>query len=200
MPRGRYSLHDPPDGALAAYERFSCAPGPVGWRYTSAVLAADGRTVLGQVDLTVDARWRQRRVEVRAGEWLVRGGVNGPEAVWLRTAASQVSGQPVELAEQAAGFTGRSPGFLVAVARLLHLAVGESARVRLVGLSEPVLAPITVETAWALTSVDVHDTDTGPLEVERYETTDRGIVHLAGDVVLAAPGIELEELDSPPST
>ncbi len=41
VPRGLYRLRDR-DGAVVGYERFSCAPGPVGWRYTAQVLAADG--------------------------------------------------------------------------------------------------------------------------------------------------------------
>jgi hypothetical protein len=193
VPTGRYSLHDPHEGTLVGYERFSCAPGPAGWRYTSSVLGADGRTAVGHVDLTVDARWRQRRVEVRSGEWLVRGGVTGPEAVWVRTPGGG------ESSAAAAGFVGRSPGLLVSVARLLRLSLGESSRVRLVELTEPALAPITVTVGWALTSVESHATDAGELPVQRYETTDRGEVFLAGDVVLAASGIELEELDSPPT-
>src|SRR5687768_16755132 len=104
-----YSLHDLHDGALVGYERFSCAPGPVGWRYASSVLAPDGRTV-GLVDLTVDLRWRQRRVEVRSAEWAVRGGVNGPETVWVRTPAraapsersAERAAEPSERAERAA--------------------------------------------------------------------------------------------------
>jgi hypothetical protein len=40
---------------VVAYERFSCAPGPVGWRYNAQVLAPDGRTPTGLVDVTTDA-------------------------------------------------------------------------------------------------------------------------------------------------
>jgi len=200
VPKGLYSLHDPHDGALVGYERFSCARGPAGWRYTSSVMGADGRTPVGFVDLTVDAGWRQRQVEVRSGEWLVRGGVTGPETVWVRTPGSDES----ESSAQAAGFMGRSPGFLVAVARLLRLTPGASSSVRLVELTEPVLAPITVSVSWALTSVELHATDAGQLPVERYDTTELaggggGAVHLAGDVVLAAPSVELEDLDSAPT-
>jgi hypothetical protein len=55
-----------------------------------------------------------------------------------------------------------------------------------------------------MTTVEEHPTESGPLPVERYETADlasgqRAIVHLVGDVVLAAPGIELETLDTPPT-
>jgi hypothetical protein len=141
-------------------------------------------------------------VVVRSGAWEVRGGVVGAEVVWVRARAS--SGEARETAAVAAGFTGRSPGFLVAVARMLGLAPGARSRVRLVALSEPALAPRTVETAWALTSVEEHRTERGPLPVDRYETADLvsgelAVVNLAGDVVLAAPGVELEELDGPPT-
>lgn len=202
MPKGLYSLRDRGTGTVLAYERFSCAAGPVGWRYAAEVLAPDGRTGTGLVDLTVDDRWRQLRVEVRSAAWRVRGGVVGAEAVWVRTeASSQEAGEATAVA---AGFTGRSPGFLVAVARMLGLAPGARSRVRLVALSEAALAPRTVETAWALTSVEEQRTERGPLPVERYETTDPvsgelAVVYLAGDVVLAAPGVELEELDGPPT-
>jgi hypothetical protein len=37
-------------------------------------------------------------------------------------------------------------------------------------------------------------------QVTELDTGEQRTVHIAGDVVLAAPGIELEELDTPPST
>ena len=201
VPRGLYSLRDH-DGTVIAYERFSCAPGPAGWRYNAQVLAPDGRTPAGLVDITTDASGRQIRVEVRAGDWIVRGGVVGDETVWVRTGASgEDAGEDTAAA---AGFAGRSPGFLVAVARLVGLRPGASSRVRLVALTDPGLAPLTLDVAWSLTTVEEHPTEGGPLPVERYETTDlasgqQAIVHLVGDVVLAAPGIELETLDTPPT-
>jgi hypothetical protein len=84
VPRGLYSLRDQ-DGTVVAYERFSCAPGPVGRRYNAQVLAPDGRTPTGLVDVTTDASGLQIRVEVRAGGWVVRGGVADGETVWVRT-------------------------------------------------------------------------------------------------------------------
>lgn len=36
-------------------------------------------------------------------------------------------------------------------------------------------------------------------QVNALDTGDQHAVHIAGDVVLAAPGIELEHLESPPS-
>ena len=201
MPRGLYSLRDH-DGVVVAYERFSCAPGPAGWRYNAQVLAPDGRTPAGLVDVTTDASGRQIRVEVRAAGWMVRGGVVGRETVWVRTGTSGEDGG--EDTARAAGFAGRSPGFLVAVARLVGLRPGASSRVRLVSLIDPAITPLTVEVAWSLTTVEEHPTQSGPLPVERYETTDLAggqpaVVHLVGDVVLAAPGIELETLDTPPT-
>ena len=201
MPSGLYSLRDH-DGAVVAYERFSCAPGPAGWRYNAQVLAPDGHTPAGLVDITTDASGRQLRVEVRAGGWTVRGGVVGGETVWVRTGASGEGGG--EDTAPAVAFVGRSPGFLVAVARLVGLRPGESSQVRLVSLMDPAIAPVTVEAAWSLATVEEHPTENGPLPVERYEIVDLAggqpaTVHLVGDVVLAAPGVELETLDAPPT-
>ena len=201
MPRGLYCLRDQ-EGTVVAYERFSCAPGPVGWRYNAQVLAPDGRTPTGLVDVTTDASGVQIRVEVRAGGWVVRGGVADGETVWVRTGVSGLDAG--EDSAPAAGFTGRSPGFLVAVARLLGLRVGASSRVRLVALTDPALAPRPVDVAWSLTMVEEYPTEVGPLPVELYETADlasgqRAAVHLAGDVVLAATGVELDALDTPPT-
>ncbi|SOB83838.1 hypothetical protein [Streptomyces sp. 1331.2] len=203
MPNGRYSLHDTHDHVLLGEERFSCAPGAAGWRYVSKTYAPDGR-VLGSVDLTLDSRARPLRMELRAAGWQVRGGaVDG--VAWVRTDAADPGGEhTTEGHDRAHAFTGRSPGFLVATARLLRLREGASARVRLVAFTEPVLAPRTLDQGWLLDGVDTHQTDSGPLLVERYqvadlETGEQQVVHLAGDVVLAAEGIELEELESPPN-
>ena len=201
MPKGLYSHRDPHDGTLLGYERFSCAPGPSGWRYAAQLLGPDLVTATGSVDLTVDRSWRPIRVEVRGGGWSVRGGVTGPDVVWVR--ADPAGGEAVEGSARAVSFTGRSPAFAVVTARLLRLTPGATVRVRLVALTEPVLAPRTVDEGWGLTEVVPHQTPTVPLPVERYEvadlsTGDRRVVHLAGDLVLAAPGVELEELDGPP--
>lgn len=201
VPRGLYGLRDR-GGTVVGYERFSCAPGPVGWRYNAQVLAPDGRTPAGLVDLITDASGLQIRVEVRAGGWVVRGGVADGETVWVRTGASgEDAGEDTA---PAAGFTGRSPAFLGAVAQLLGLHAEGSSSVRLVALIELALAPVPVEVAWSLTTVEEYPTEVGPLPVERYETVDlargqRATVHLAGDVVLAATGVELDALDTPPT-
>jgi hypothetical protein len=201
VPRGLYSLRDQ-DRTVVAFERFSCAPGPVGWRYNAQLLAPDGLTPTGLVDVTIDATGQQIRVEVRAGGWSVRGGVADGQTVWVRTGASgEVGGEDTT---PAAGFTGRSPGFLIAVARQLGLPERASARARLIALTEPALAPLPVEVVWSLTSVEQHPTELGPLSVEAYEIADQASgqlteVHLAGDVVLAATGVELDSLDTPPT-
>lgn len=189
MPAGTY-LHL--DGGLA--ERFQCAPGPGGWRYTSR--RDDGV----RVDLVVDARWRQIRVEFVTPGWWLRGGLTGPELAWVRAAGEEGT----EHAERAAGFISDSPGFLVAVARSLDLDDGGRADVPLVRVSGPSLAALTGRWRWHRAGTTAHETDTGPLPVSEYEITDLATgevetVHLAGDVVLAAPGVELADLESPPN-
>jgi hypothetical protein len=174
---------------------------------------ADG----GRTDITVDGRWRQIRVQLTAAGWLVRGGAAGREVLWRRSAAeagSQAGAQAgsqmgsaasaEEHAAPAAGFLGDSPGFLVAVARSLRLDPGERADVALVRLHGPALAALTVRLRWRLTDITSHETELAPLPVERYEITDLATgepseLHLAGDVVLAAAGIELAALESPPT-
>lgn len=196
MPRGTYH-HLDPDGSLVGVEVFSCAPGPSGWRYVSQ-LYTPSEEPLGRVDVTVDASWRQVRVQLAYGSWTLRGGVVGPDAVWVREP------DPVEQSLPAVGFTGRSPAFAVVTARLLSLSLLDRRRLRLAGVTEPALATLPVDEGWALVDVASHDTESGPLRVERYEvadlaTAERRVVHIAGDVVLEAPGLELVDLESPPN-
>lgn len=183
MPTGTYELAD------GVVERFSCAPGPSGWRYV-------GSSTAGGVDVTLDGGGRQVRVSLSAGGRELRGGVAGPETVWVRDG--------VERSAPAAGFAGASPAFLVAAVRLLRLRPGSRARLRLVSVVGPALATRVVEQGWELVSVTSHRTETGPLPVGSYrvadlETGETGQVHVAGDVVLAAPGVELTGLESPPN-
>lgn len=202
MPRGRYSLHDPYDGTPLGEEHFNCAPGPSGWRYVSQITAPSGDPT-GSVDLTLDALGRPIRLELHAGDWQVRGAaLDG--VTWVRT---DPTGDHAQQGNTAAhSFTGASPAFLVATSRLLRLVPGDpGTRVRLVALEPPVLAPRTLDQSWTLTDTSAHATDSEPLTVENYQvgeidTGEQHLVHIAGDVVLAAPGIELEELESPPST
>ncbi|MGA5584220.1 hypothetical protein ACPCIY_24390 [Streptomyces thermodiastaticus] len=201
MPRGRYSLHDPHDHTPLGEEHFQCAPGPSGWRYVSQVTTPTGEH-RGSVDLTLDQLGRPVRLELHAGSWQVRGAaLDG--LTWVRSDPSGT--HATEGNARAHAFTGTSPAFLVATALLLRLTPSASATgVRLVDFTEPVLAPRTVDQSWALVNREAHPTDNGPLIVDAYQVTaldtgERHTVHLAGDIVLAAPGIELEDLESPPS-
>ena len=201
MPRGRYSLHDPHDRTPLGEEHFHCAPGPSGWRYVSELTSPSGDRT-GSVDLTIDALGRPLRLELHAADWQVRGAaLDG--VTWVRT--DPTGAHATEGNAAAHAFTGTSPAFLVATARLLRRTPGSpAARVRLVAFTAPVLAPRTVDQSWALVKREAHPTDNGPLTVDEYQVTaldtgERGTVHLSGDVVLAAPGVELEDLDSPPS-
>ncbi|MFJ4927448.1 hypothetical protein [Streptomyces sp. NPDC088736] len=201
MPRGRYALHDPHDHTPLAEEHFHCAPGPSGWRYVSQLTAPSGDHS-GSVDLTLDELGRPIRLELHAASWQVRGAaLDG--VTWVRT--DPTGTEPTEGNVPAHAFTGTSPAFVVATARLLRLTPSAPAtRVRLVAFTDPVLAPRTLDQSWALVSRETHATDNGPLTVDAYQVTaldtgERHEVHLAGDVVLAAPGIELEHLESPPS-
>jgi hypothetical protein len=190
VPTGEYQLAD------GLVERFSCAPGPVGWRYVGT--GSDG----GRVDVTVDARWRQARLDLRTRSWSLRGGVAGRELLWVRSGLDGTDA--AEHAASAAAFTGRSPVFLVAVARMLALEPGGSTTAALVEVAGESLSTRGVRRRWTLHDVTEHAADLGVLRVERYEVTDldtgeAGEVTLAGDVVLAAPGVELATLEGPPN-
>ncbi|QPP08555.1 hypothetical protein G4Z16_21550 [Streptomyces bathyalis] len=201
MPRGRYSLHDPHDHTPLFNEHFQCATGPSGWRYVSQITTPSGDHA-GSVDLALDELGRPVRLELHAGGWQVRGAaLDG--VTWVRT---DPAGEHAQQGNAAAhSFTGGSPAFLIATSRLLRPAPGAPAtRVRLVALTLPVLAPRTLDQSWTLVTTETHATDNGPLVVENYQvgevdTGEQHPVHIAGDIVLAAPGIELEELESPPS-
>lgn len=201
MPHGRYSLHDPHDGTPLGEERFHCAAGPSGWRYTAEISAPDSHP-LGTIDLTTDQRGRALRLTLSHGAWQVRG-TTLDGVTWVR--ADPTGDRAQEGNADAVAFTGASPAFLVATARLLRPEPGAPAvRVRLLALTGAALAPRTLQQSWALSQTTEHPTDSGPLVVEHYQVSEVGSgevwqVHLAGDVVLSAPGVELEDLDSPPS-
>ncbi|APY87988.1 hypothetical protein DCW30_09475 [Streptomyces alfalfae] len=202
MPRGRYSLHDVHDHTPLGEEHFHCAPGPSGWRYV-AQRTTPTNPRAGSVDLALDDRGRPIRLELHAGDWQVRAAaLNG--VTWVRTDPTHA--HATEDNAPAHAFTGTSPAFLIATARLLRLAPASPAtRVRLVAFTDPVLAPRTLDQSWALLKREAHPTDNGPLTVDEYQVTaldtgEQHAIHIAGDVVVAAPGIELEDLETPPST
>ncbi|MDJ0341245.1 hypothetical protein QMK19_14400 [Streptomyces sp. H10-C2] len=201
MPRGRYSFYDTHDHTPLGAEHFHCATGPSGWRYVSQLTAPSGDHA-GSVDLTIDDLGRPIRLELNASSWQVRGAaVDG--VTWVRTDPTGERAQEGNVPAHA--FTGASPAFLIATARLLRLEPGTPAtRVRLVAFAPPVLAPRTLDQSWALLNRTAHTTDSGPLAVDEYQVTEldtgeQRSIHIAGDIVLSAPGIELEELESPPS-
>ena len=217
VPSGSYLHLDPVDGSPVAVEEFSCAAGPVGWRYVATVRDPDGREA-GRIDVTLDTGGRQVQVVLAAGGWTLRGGVAGRETLWVRRpvpgagpgagAGAEVDrgaeGAGVERVEVAAGFTGRSPAFLVAAARLLRLSAGARARLRLVEVTEPAVGTRLTEQGWSLDGVTSYPTETDPLPVARYRVADLATgqardVHLAGDVVVAAGNLELTALHSPPT-
>ncbi|OII66552.1 hypothetical protein, partial [Streptomyces sp. CC77] len=196
------ALHDPHDHAPLGEEHFHCAPGPTGWRYVSQTTTPSGDHA-GSVDLTLDDLGRPLRMELHAGGWQVRGAaLEG--VTWVRT--DPTGAHATEGNVRAHAFTGTSPAFLVATSRLLRLTPDSGAtRVRLVAFTDPVLAPLTVDQSWALLTSEAHPTDNGPLIVDAYQVTaldtgEQHVIHIAGDVVLSAPGVELEDLQSPPST
>ena len=78
------------------------------------MLDPGGGAAIGGIDITVDDAWRQLRVEISAGSWVVRGGRSGADTVWVRGTDEDTAA--------AYGFTGRSPAFLIVTARLLALA------------------------------------------------------------------------------
>jgi hypothetical protein len=202
MPRGRYSFHDTHDHTPLGTEHFHCATGPSGWRYTAQTTTPAGDHA-GSVDLTIDELGRPIRLELHASAWQVRGAaLDG--VTWVRTDPTGEHAQ--EGNAPAHAFTGVSPAFLIATARLLRLEPGAPAtRVRLVSFQAPVLAPLTVDQSWSLLTRTAHSTDSGELPVDNFRVADLATgeesdVHIAGDVVLAAPGIELEDLDTPPSS
>jgi hypothetical protein len=202
MPRGRYSFHDTHDHTPLGTEHFQCATGPSGWRYTAQNSTPAGDHA-GSVDLTIDDLGRPIRLELHAFAWRVRAAVLDG-VTWVRTDPTGEHAQ--EGNAPAHAFTGASPAFLIATARLLRLAPGTPAtRVRLVSFQPPVLAPLTVDQSWSLVTRTAHSTDSGSLPVDNFRVTDLATgdqhdVHIAGDVVLTAPGIELEDLETPPST
>jgi len=170
VPSGTYVLtgHDGP----FALERFTCGNDGELWSWSATRHDPVSGALLGRLELKVDA---EQRLHVEAAGWVLRAGTVGSEVLWRRGLD--------ESACVAEGLTGSSPGFAVATARRLDLAVGERRRVRLLAVTEPVLAALLVEQEWARTgqaSYDVTDLATG----ERQQ------LRLDGDVV-EAPGLAL---------
>jgi hypothetical protein len=119
------------------------------------------------------------RLHVEAGGWVLRGGTVGPEVIWRRG--------DDEREAVADGFTGLSPAYALAVVRRLDLAVGEARRLRLVAVTEPVLATRLVDEAWTRLAED------------RWEATDlatgeRRSLRIADGLVVEGTGLTLTRL------
>lgn len=116
MPAGQYRIIGA-DGDTVAFEAFRSAPGPVGWRYFSTVSALDGR--IGNVDLSVNARWEPVRVRVQSGSHHTLLIVREGSLVGIRDDEELDLSYPVGM-----GIEFPSPAFLLATARRLG-ATGE---------------------------------------------------------------------------
>ena len=110
--------------------------------------------------------------------WEVRGGRVGPDLVWVRG--------DDEHQATASGFTGTSPAYDVATARLLSLAVGERRQLKLVEIAEPVAAARTVTHAWART--EGPEPDVARYEVADLDTGERWVLHLSDGVLVSREG------------
>ena len=95
----------------------------------------------GRLHLRVDPSGVTTRLHVEAGRWVLRGGCVGSSVLWRR---GEQESEAVAL-----GFTGESPAYDVAVALRLRLSVGQRRRVRLVEVTEPVLATRLVDGEWS---------------------------------------------------
>jgi hypothetical protein len=118
------------------------------------------------------------RFEAVYDGWVLRGGVVGAEALWVRGEADHRA--------QATAFTGLSPAFDVAVARRLALEPGQSRRVSLVQLTEPVGAARTVGRTW--TRAASEEPDVERFDVADADTGERWVLHVAGDVLVSREG------------
>lgn len=166
-------------------ERFSCAPGPAGWRYVGTREDPATGAPLGRIDLVLQASGAVR-LEVTAGDWVLRGGVVGGEVLWRRGEGERV--------ERGHGFTGASPSYAVVLSR------SGAGRRRLVEVTEPVLATRVVEQRWSDLGQEVRQgLVVGSWQVDDPATGARSVLHLSGDVVLSAPGVRLVELDGVPT-
>lgn len=100
-----------------------------------------GDELVGRLELVVAPRVR---LHVEAGPWVLRGGVVGPDVLWRR-------GED-EHEAVADGFTGAGPAYALA---LLPLLAAAPRRLRLVEVTDPVLATRLVDQEWSRSGDDV---------------------------------------------
>ena len=142
----------------------------------------------GRLHLQVDASGVTTRLHVEGGGWVLRGGCVGGSVLWRRAAVTEaavteaaVEGEAVEGEAVALGFTGTAAAYDVAAALRLRLPVGERRWVRLVEVTEPVLAPRLVDREWSRPAPDrwlVHDLATGERHVPDPDTIVAGMTAL----------------------
>jgi hypothetical protein len=118
------------------------------------------------------------RFEAEYDGWVLRGGVVGGVALWVR-------GEEQHRAE-ASAFTAVSPAYDVALARSLDLSMGQSRRLALVELTEPVGAARTVRRTWTRTASD--EPDVARYDVDDADTGEHWVLNLAGQVLLSREG------------
>lgn len=171
---GAYLLagHDGP----YALERFTCRADGDGWTYAATRSDPATGALTGRLHLQVDAAGVTARLHVEAGGWVLRGGCVGEQVLWRR-------GEQ-EREQHAAGFSGTSPAYAVAAVRRTALEVGESRRLVLVAVTEPVLATRLVEQAWTRTA---HDR----WEAVDLATGERRAVRLEDGCVVEGTGLTL---------
>ena len=123
------------------------------------------------------------RLHAETGGWVLRGAAAGGQVLWRR--GEQERSAPGD------GFTGSSPALLLACAR--------AGRMRLVEVTEPVLATRTTTQDWtALGREEREGVVVDAYQVDDLETGERRTVRLAGDVVVEAPGVRLLALTLTP--
>ncbi len=141
-----------------------------GWTYDGIRTDPATGVPLGRLHLQVDASGVTTRLHVEGGGWVLRGGCVGGSALWRR---GDAEGEAV-----AVGFTGTSPAYDVAVALRLRLDVGQRRRVRLVEVTDPVLATRLVDREWSRPVSDrwvVHDLSTGERHLPDPDTVMAGM-------------------------
>ncbi|CAA9344347.1 MAG: hypothetical protein AVDCRST_MAG16-1987 [uncultured Frankineae bacterium] len=174
MRQGSYLLTG--STASEVVERFTCGPDGDGWTYAAVREDPGTGAPLGRLQLRLDATGATSRLHVETGAWVVRGGCVGGAVLWRR---GEQEGEDV-----AAGFWGTSPAYALAALRRLRLAVGDVRRLRLVEVTEPVLALRLVDQSWTRAAVD-------RWRVDDLATGERRVFESDGDVVVAGTGLTL---------
>jgi hypothetical protein len=177
---GAYLLsgHDGP----FAVERFTCTGSDGRWSWTATREEPGTGAALGRLEVHLDGS--EVRVHAEAAGWVLRAAATGGQVVWRRG--------DEERSAAADGCTGSSPAhLLVAAAR----AADGPVRLRLVEVTEPVLATREVLQDWSAAQHEVRD----GVAVVGHRCTDPatgagGQVWLAAGVVLSAPGARLLSL------